>query len=107
MAANPDLTSFSRTVEALEPWLDQIVVIGGWAHRLYRYHPLSQQLDYPPLTTLDADIAVPNPLSNTLETDIRERLVKAGLKKNSLARRTRPRRTSVWKRTVLASMPSF
>jgi hypothetical protein len=45
MAANPDLASFSRTVEALEPGLGQIVVIGGWAHRLYRYHPLAQQLD--------------------------------------------------------------
>lgn len=43
MAANPDLTNFSRMVEALEPLLDQIVVVGGWAHRLYRYHPLAQQ----------------------------------------------------------------
>ena len=30
---------FVRLVAALEPWLDQIVVVGGWAHRLYRLHP--------------------------------------------------------------------
>ena len=56
---NPEFTSFARLVESLSPWLDQVVVIGGWAHRLHRLHPAAQALDYAPLTTLDADVALP------------------------------------------------
>jgi len=57
--ANPEFTSFARLVESLSPWLDQVVVIGGWAHRLHRFHPAAQALDYAPLQTLDADVALP------------------------------------------------
>src|SRR5581483_12314996 len=66
--------AFSRLVEALEPWLDQIAVVGGSAHQLYRLHAYAQELDYHPLTTLDTDIAVPGRLP-IREKDIRERLV--------------------------------
>jgi hypothetical protein len=41
MTANRDAKDFARLIEALHPWLNQIVVIGGWAHRLYRLHPLA------------------------------------------------------------------
>jgi len=57
MNANPEFASLARLVESLRPWLDQVV--GGCAHRLYRLHPLAQQLRYEPLATLDADIALP------------------------------------------------
>ena len=90
MPANPDLANFSRLVEELAPCLDQIVLIGGWAHRLYRYHPLARPLDYPPLATLGPDIAVPNPLPNNLETDMRERLVKAGFEEELLGEENPP-----------------
>jgi hypothetical protein len=40
MAGQSDVEYFARLVDALEPWLDQVVIIGGWAHRLYRLHPL-------------------------------------------------------------------
>ena len=59
MNANHDFASFARLVESLSPWLDQVVVIGGWAHRLHRFHPAAQALDYAPLATLDADVALP------------------------------------------------
>jgi hypothetical protein len=72
-----DTGSFNRLVAALEPWLDQIVIVGGWAHQLYRLHPSAQQLDYPPLTTVDTDIAVPAKLPVTGQ-DIRERLLAEG-----------------------------
>jgi hypothetical protein len=49
----------SRGLESLTPWLDQVVIIGGWAHRLHRLHPLAQPLQYEPLATLDADVALP------------------------------------------------
>ena len=45
MAVQSDVEYFARLVDALEPWLDQVVIIGGWAHRLYRLHPLAQPLD--------------------------------------------------------------
>jgi len=57
---NEEQTSdpFARLLAAREPWLEQFVMVGGWAHRLYRYHPDAQVLDHPPLSTLDADIAL-------------------------------------------------
>ena len=68
---------FNRLIVALEPWLDRIVIVGGWAHQLYRLHPRAQQLDYPPLATLDADIAMPATLPVGGQ-DIRERLLAHG-----------------------------
>ncbi len=67
----------SRLVVALEPWLDQVVIIGGRAHQLYRWHPAAQKLDYPPLITLDTDVAVPLRLP-VREQDIRARLLAHG-----------------------------
>lgn len=69
--------SFRRLVVALEPWLDQVVIVGGWAHRLYRLHPAAQNLDYPPLMTLDTDIAVPL-LLRAGEHNLRARLLEQG-----------------------------
>jgi len=77
MSAAQDPDSFSRLAAALAPWLDQVVIVGGWAHQLYRLHPKAQQLDYPPLMTLDADVAVPATLPAG-EKNIRERLVSHG-----------------------------
>ena len=72
-----DVLPFVRFVEALRPWLHRVTVVGGWAHRLHRVHPLAQPLEYPPLMTRDADIAVP---VGTIPSgdDIRERLLEAG-----------------------------
>jgi hypothetical protein len=83
MAGPSDVEYFARLIEALDPWLAQVVIIGGWAHRLYRLHPLAQPLDYEPLGTLDTDIAVPLDLPATgeqlrarlLERDFREELM--------------------------------
>ena len=36
MKAEAELEPFVRLIEALEPWLEELVLIGGWAHRLYR-----------------------------------------------------------------------
>jgi hypothetical protein len=82
MAGPFDVESFARLAEALDRWLDQAVIIGGWAHRLYRLYPLALALDYTPLGTFDADIAVPLDLPATgerlrarlLERDFREEL---------------------------------
>ncbi len=72
-----DPNPFTRLIAALEPWLGQVVIVGGWVHRLYRLHPHAQVLDYPPLSTLDADVAVPAQLP-VGEQDIRARLLAHG-----------------------------
>jgi hypothetical protein len=59
MIANPEFASLARLVESLMPWLDQVVIIGGWAHRLHRLHPSARPLQYEPLATLDAGVALP------------------------------------------------
>src|SRR5438552_11501116 len=51
--------AFARPIVVIEPWLGEVVIIGGWAHQLYRLHPSAQALDYVPLTTLDTDVALP------------------------------------------------
>src|SRR5207249_12296772 len=69
--------SFSKFIGALEPWLCEVVLIGGWAHRLYRRHPLARRLAYLPLITLDGDVAVP-PKLKARELSVRKRLLDAG-----------------------------
>ena len=83
MAWDRDSEDFARLIEALHPWLDQVVVIGGWAHRLYRLHPLAQPLEYAPLATLDTDVAVPAQLPVTGQ-DIHERLIASGFQEEKL-----------------------
>lgn len=80
---NPDLDGLARLIEALEPWLSQIVIIGGWAHRLFRYHQQAQAVSYDPLITLDTDIAIPSKLEAG-EQDIRSRLQQAGFEEEFL-----------------------
>ena len=77
MKADAELEPFVRLIEALEPGLGQVVVIGGWAHRLYRLDPRAQGLTYPPLTTLDTDVAVPSKIE-VRGASIRDRLLAEG-----------------------------
>lgn len=74
MSSNPDIEHFARLIETLDPWLDKVAIIGGWAHRLYRLHPLAQSMGYEPLGTYDTDVAVPAELPAT-DKNIRQRLL--------------------------------
>jgi nucleotidyltransferase-like protein len=89
MNANPEFASLARLVESLRPWLDQVVVVGGWAHRLYRLHPLAQQLRYEPLATLDADIALSTRFKVTGD-EIYKRLAANGFKAEFLGHHKPP-----------------
>ena len=89
MNANPEFASFARLVESLRPWLDQVVVVGGWSHRLYRLHPLAQQPRYEPLATLDADIALPTRLKVTGD-EIYQRLASNGFEAEFLGHHKPP-----------------
>jgi len=87
-----DFQAFARLIESLTPWLDQVVIIGGWAHRLYRLHPAAQTLDYAPLTTLDADVAPPIDLKVEGQ-DIYQLLQANGLKRSFWVNTSRLRPT--------------
>lgn len=77
-----DVEEFTRLVEALRPWRDDVVFVGGWAHRLYREHPLAHIPAYTPLTTKDADIAFQN--RARFDGNIQEALLRAGFKEELL-----------------------
>lgn len=53
-----DAEAFARLVSALRPWLGDVVIVGGWAHRLHRFHPLADPPGYQPILTKDADVAI-------------------------------------------------
>jgi hypothetical protein len=60
-----------------------VVIVGGWAHRLFRYHPLAQAVPHEPLLTLDTDVAIPVALE-VQEQDLRDRLIGLGFKEKFL-----------------------
>ena len=78
-----DRKALVQLVRALDPWLGHLVFVGGWAHRLYRLHPLAQPVSYPPLMTRDADIAVPVDMPSGAES-IEGRLLAAGFQEEFL-----------------------
>ena len=68
-----DLAKFSRLIEALRPWLGQIIIVGGRAHRLYRERHEAASADYEPLRTDDADVAI-DPKAFKSSENVRDRL---------------------------------
>ena len=83
-----DLLEFGKFIEALRPWHDRIVVVGGWAHRLYRLHPDANSPQYVPVTTRDADIAFS--LEKSLDGDIGTSLSQNGFDMEFMGDRTPP-----------------
>lgn len=74
MNGTHDDEKFAMLLDALGPYLDRV---GGWAHRLFRHHPLAQPVPYLPLMTRDTDIAIP-PGIRINEGSLRERLLAGG-----------------------------
>lgn len=74
MADDEEFENFSRLIQALGPFLDEVVIVGGWAYRLYRHLPDTVAPAYAPLFTEDADIAIPDGivLSHSLRDRLRE-----------------------------------
>ena len=52
-----DFVAFARLLDALRPWLGHLVIVGGWAHRLHRFHPRAHPPLYAALRTRDVDLA--------------------------------------------------
>ena len=83
-----DQAAFTRLVGALSPWNHQLVYVGGWAHRLYRLHPMAEAPPYQPLATLDADVAFAE--GERLEGDIRARLLSMGFEEELMGKHRPP-----------------
>lgn len=73
-----ELVEFSTLAVTLAPWRSQIVFIGGWAFRLYRYEPRAYQPEHKPIFTQDVDVAYAE--SVALEGNIKTALEGAGFK---------------------------
>lgn len=75
-----DFASMARLIEAIRPWLGDLVIVGGWAHRLYRFHPQASLPTYQAVQTRDADVAFS--LDARLKGDIAAALRKAGFRED-------------------------
>ena len=71
-----DFAPLARLIAAIDPWRAHLVLVGGWAHRLYRFHELANVPEYQPLTTKDTDLAFS--AGAPLHGDIKAALEKAG-----------------------------
>lgn len=83
-----ELAPIARLIDALRPWLGHLVFVGGWAHRLYRFHPQAKPQTYLPLRTRDADIAFS--AAAPLAGDIGAALKAAGFREEFLGEHTPP-----------------
>jgi hypothetical protein len=83
-----DAAAFARLVQALRPWLGHLVIVGGWAHRLHRLHPLAGKPTHAPIRTRDVDVALS--LRAPLAGDIRDALETAGFERQFLGSGTPP-----------------
>ena len=89
MTDRRDLSAFARAVEALEPYLKDLVFVGGWAHYLYTLRPEAGPVPFEPLRTEDADVAAPARLARGNE-GIPELLTKAGFREHLSSDHTPP-----------------
>lgn len=72
-----DLLSLLKAMEVLAPYLDEIVIVGGWVPFLYnRYGQMSSP--HPLLRTMDIDVVVPRRVKERGRLTIYELLLRAG-----------------------------
>ena len=62
MSYDDDKLVLLRALRPLEDVLGEIILVGGWAHRLHAHHPLATQ-EGRLLNTLDADLFITTPTS--------------------------------------------
>lgn len=74
-----DLLSLLKTIEVLKPYLEEIVIVGGWVPFLYRAYG-QMPFRHPSVRTMDIDVAVPRRLKERERPTIDELLSSAGYK---------------------------
>lgn len=76
-ASKTDLLSLLKAIDVLAPYMDEIVVVGGWVPFLYnRYGQMPSP--HPLLRTMDIDVVVPRHLEERGRLTIDELLSRAG-----------------------------
>lgn len=79
MEISADILSLLKTLEVLQSYLREIVIVGGWVPLLYcRYGQMPSR--HPSVRTMDIDIAVPRRLEEQGRPTIDELLSSAGYK---------------------------
>ena len=71
-----EFDDFARLARALAPWSDRLVFVGGWAHRLHRFHPKANVPRFAALLTRDTDIALD--VKVPMKDDIKAALARQG-----------------------------
>jgi hypothetical protein len=56
VVSDPGAEPFWRLLRALGPFLSEMLIVGGWAHRLYRYRSEVIVPSHEPLFTTDTDL---------------------------------------------------
>ncbi len=77
-----DFGAIARLLDTLKPWLGHLVIIGGWGHRMHRFHERAHPPTYAALRTRDADVAF-SPTA-PIEGDIGATLKAAGFREVAL-----------------------
>jgi hypothetical protein len=83
-----DSVAMAKAIDALRPWRDSVVLVGGWAHRLHRMHPDATSPSYGAVVTLDADVAFGT--ETRLQGDIGLALIAAGFEKKLMGEHVPP-----------------
>lgn len=74
-----DGNAMAKMIDALGPWHESVVLVGGWAHRLHRLHPGARVPKYAAVVTRDADLAFDT--AKRIQGDIAAALQVAGFEK--------------------------
>jgi hypothetical protein len=69
-----------RTLSIIEPYLQDLILVGGFASLLYGLHKEAENDDNPPLITYDIDLASEGKVAIKGEKSIRESLEEEGFK---------------------------
>lgn len=89
MISRGDSRALAHLVLALKDYRNDIVLVGGWAHRLSRLHTSSQLVDFEPLFSEDVDLVLPASVAPR-EEDLRELLQRAGFTEQLFGERRPP-----------------
>lgn len=89
MNSADESAAFARLIHALRPYRGDLVLIGGWSHRLARLHALAQPVDFPPLFTQDVDLAIARGVAPG-EEDLHKLLLEAGFTERFLGENRPP-----------------
>jgi hypothetical protein len=85
-----EIEFFYRVLTSIQTYLQDLILVGGFASLLYRFHEKAEQPDIPPLITYDVDLASQGEVPIRSGKSIHESLEGAGLKEELLGKYEQP-----------------